>query len=180
MKIVDVATNPDRNKRFRNLIDMEKAITNPEKLKTYIPETVSEYKVQNDTDYIESWEEKKQILNEEVTAQVKTEKNTSQPEKNVFQILNEIENQKKPEPPIQTQVKSTVIPQAPQNQQQNTNQYTQKQQQQTDYNRTREAIRQSASQQQSQANTPKPPINTSAVVVVGILSVIFGFIFSLV
>lgn len=185
-KIIDVATNPDRNKRFRNLNDLGKVIANPEKLETYIPETVSEHKVQTSTDYEETWEERKQVLNNEVTAQAEADKRTAQPEKNVLQILNEIENQKKPEPPKQTQTASThqqfqqtKVQQPQQNQQQqNTAQHSQHQT--SDYNRTREAIRQSANQQQTQVQTPKPAINTTAIVVLGFLSIIFGFIFALV
>ncbi|MDD3685671.1 MAG: protein kinase [Bacteroidales bacterium] len=191
-KIVDVATNPDRNKRFRNLNDLGKAITNPEKLETYIPETVSEHIPQTQTAYFETPEERLKVLNDDDTV-----KRYTQAKENMNQILDEIENEKKPEPPKQTHSQNSAaqqqqVPpfqqqqqkqqQAPpvQQQQQNTNQYTQKQQQQTDYNRTREAIRQSAYQQQSQTNTPKPAINTTAVVVLGFLSIIFGFIFSLV
>jgi serine/threonine protein kinase len=198
-KIVEAATNPDRNKRFRNLNDIEKAITNPENIETYIPETVYEHKPLAQTDYQEKWDGNNQGLIDDETARRITESKN-----NLNQILDEIENQKKPEPPKQTQSQNTATQQqqqktqqapqnqqqqktqqAPQNQQQqktqqqNTNQYTQ-QQQQSDYNRTREAIRQSANQQQSQANNPKPAINTTAVVVLGIVSVIFGFIFSLV
>lgn len=159
--IIDSATNIDRNNRFRNLQDLEKVILNPENILAFIPLPIAKNKYFSEQKLSSKDRPNQQRTGESKRSDTATANKQAQSDKNVFQIANEIENQNKPET-------------AAQDKQQASSTNSTKQQQNSDYERTREAIRQVA--QQSQQTSGSKSVNTTSVVVLGVLSIIFSFI----
>ncbi len=163
-QIVRKSTDSNPNKRYRNVKDLLTDFRNCENLVITddhkMPEQNTE-KVSIPADVSPP----KQTANQQV--------NTKESVRNVFNIVNEIEDSKKPEQNSnQANFKATVPNEN--TSERNTGQRTNNQ---SDYNKTREAIKQN-----SVPNTgiPNKSVNTSDVIVFGVLSIIFGFIFSFV
>lgn len=160
--IIASATNIDRKKRFRNLIDLEKVIINPENILAFIPVPLTKNKQLDEQKLSSAINANKPRTVENIRPETTNIKQGEQTEKNIFEIVNEIENQKKTKA-------------AAQNKQQSGGTNSANQQQQNDYNKTIEALRESA--QQNQQTSGSNSINTTSVVVFGVLSIIFSFIF---